>query len=1079
MKKALLSAVILSLAPSLVLALGLGNLKLESSLNEPLRARIELLSATAEEISSAHIGLAGDKEFQSAGIPRPFLLTKLRFSIKESETGPDYVLITSDEPLREPFLNFLLEISWSQGRLYREYTVLLDPPLYVTEAASKKVTPPPVGGLSRQEPSATVSRPISQEGHTVVYAPEYKPAVRTPVYGGGDYGPVARGETLWSIASAMRPDSSVSIQQMMLALQRANPEAFINNNINGLKRGAILKAPEMDDIKSLTMAEAFAQAGLQNSAWEEARQALTGAPPPVRPAGEEMTAPAPAESVREKPAPVTPELEEKPGLRLVAPTAEGTSPGQGGEAAPDQQVLAQELALATESLEALSQENTELKDKVAETEAIISDLNRLIALRENELATLQQQVAQKQGAPQAKQEAAAAAPEPKPAEAQKPEQKPAPKAQAPAPETGIMATLLAVLGGLVDAVRSNLLYIGGALVAVLVIFVGAYLVQRRRQQVAAAVEGSEEVTVFAGVEEITDIGMAAESEAVTEVPGEKAKSAPPAPGASVQEAPQPPPATAAAPAAEEMTAEVADPLEEINVFLAYEQFDQAEEFVKNALEREPENLAYHTKLLEVYYTASNKKAYEEAARVLHDKTKGQGEYWNMALAMWEVLSPNRALFTEPAAGEAAETEVPQAGGGIVNIADESERTGSGGLDFDLDTTGGGAAASDDTMQVAAAEEEAAVLDVTAARDTTGESEVLDVTAAADLEGTGANQETPAADEGGLDFSLNLEEEKPEQQGGDLDIALELPESSADTGTSQDKEADDHSLDFSLDLPEPETDKVPEDSGLELSLDAGEEPAAEVESSGSSDSLLDVTSTAVMDETGAQEGEELSGAGSALLDVTSTASIDDAEAAPSATTDEEVLDLSAEAGLPEGEEVLDISAAGSDIDLESFQEPPAAGSATSEEAELGVSAEEEALDFELGPETTTAPDTAADFDGIDITSDSAAKSKLDLALEPVAESQEEEFEIEMDATMQIPTKRSSLSGSGEEDATVRVPRTSGDAQNDEDEIATQIELARAYIELGNAESAKTILGEVLQAGNADQQKQAQELLGQIS
>ena len=142
------------------------------------------------------------------------------------------------------------------------------------------------------------------------------------------------------------------------------------------------------------------------------------------------------------------------------------------------------------------------------------------------------------------------------------------------------------------------------------------------------------------------------------------------------------------------------------------------------------------------------------------------------------------------------------------------------------------------------------------------------------------------------------------------------------------------------MPEPETDKVPEDSGLELSLDAGEEPAAEVESSGSSDSLLDVTSTAVMDETGAQEGEELSGAGSALLDVTSTASIDDAEAAPSATTDEEVLDLSAEAGLPEGEEVLDISAAGSDIDLESFQEPPAAGSATSEEAEVGASAEED-------------------------------------------------------------------------------------------------------------------------------------------
>jgi len=347
MIKRLLPALFLAIVPGVVYALGLGNLQLESALNEPLHARIELLSATAEELSSLHVDLAGEDAFNHAGIPRNYVLKQLRFSVKESEAGPDYILVTSDDPIREPFLNFLVEVNWSKGRLYREYTVLLDPPIYVTEQGRKTVTPPPVTTTKQQASDQQATGVSTEKGHTVIYNPEYKPTAQrelppspTVAYTGGDYGPVESGDTLWSIARAMRPDSSVSIQQMMLALLRTNPDAFINNNINGLKRGYVLKAPELSDARSISKDEAFAQASTQNSLWEEGRQAIAEAPP-VRPEGApaqpeavvtEPTAPA-EEAKAEKPAaPVT--AETKPELRLVAPGAEGKSAEQGGTAEP-------------------------------------------------------------------------------------------------------------------------------------------------------------------------------------------------------------------------------------------------------------------------------------------------------------------------------------------------------------------------------------------------------------------------------------------------------------------------------------------------------------------------------------------------------------------------------------------------------------------------------------------------------------------------------------------------------------------------------------------------------------------------
>ncbi|HKK16219.1 MAG TPA: FimV/HubP family polar landmark protein, partial [Gammaproteobacteria bacterium] len=468
-----------ALLPGLAMALGLGKLQSHSALNEPFSARIDLLSPTVEELDSLNVRLADVEAFRRAGIPRTRVLTELHFSLKRPEAGTDYIHIYSDDPVREPFLNFLIEVSWSKGRLYREYTVLLDPPVYIGARTGKK----PV------QTTAPVSGPVAPSGgevqaiedNKVVYNPEYKPSARTttapaPVparavdYSGGDYGPVVSGDTLWSIASAMRPDSSVSVQQTMLALLRANPDAFINNNINGLKRGHVLKMPDRTAIQSVSKNDAFAEAKLQNNLWEEARGALATAVTP-RPEGAPV-AEQPAAPTAETEAAPSPAMGEEPELRLVAPSEEGEAGEQAGTASNE--ALTQELALANESLEALKLENNELRDKLSETEAIIDDLNRLIVLKESELAELQQQVATAEMQAKAEAEEKAAAEKEKAAAAttkqkmaekpaeetaaagsgkkEKMAEKPAEAVPPPAEEGGITSLIPPSLSGVIDII---------------------------------------------------------------------------------------------------------------------------------------------------------------------------------------------------------------------------------------------------------------------------------------------------------------------------------------------------------------------------------------------------------------------------------------------------------------------------------------------------------------------------------------------------------------------------------------------------------------------------------------------------
>ena len=337
----LITCLLVLLAPAWVFALNLGDINLKSEPGRPLEAEIPLSGVSAEEQDSLSVGLADVAGFRWAGIEWSPALNQLQFELTRGADGADYIRVHSDEAVRTPVLHFLLKVAWSRGRLFREYTLELD-------------TPPSVSG---DTPAAAVA-----------VEDDWKDA-RAAVRETRRY-EVVRNDTLWEIARELRPDSSVSIQQMMLALLRTNPDAFSHGNINWLKAGADLWMPSDFEMQALSAADAFAEVLVQNNVWREAR----GLP-----------------AVDTGWLAGTGTIAVDGGLRLV-PVGEGDLEDDSVAAAEaDGASREQALALANEQVEELSQENIELEHNLAEAETIIEDLRRLVELKDDELAALQGQ----------------------------------------------------------------------------------------------------------------------------------------------------------------------------------------------------------------------------------------------------------------------------------------------------------------------------------------------------------------------------------------------------------------------------------------------------------------------------------------------------------------------------------------------------------------------------------------------------------------------------------------------------------------------------------------------------------------
>ncbi|CAK0769727.1 pilus assembly protein FimV [Gammaproteobacteria bacterium] len=368
-RKRISTAVALAMAlPSVAYPLGLGKISIRSVLNQPLRAEIEIFSADPKDLSNLTVRLAPPGDFQKAGIDRPILLSRLRFEMNRRSDGSSIIAIRSSEPIREPFLNFLVEVDWPAGRTVHEYAVLLDPP----RLTARPLSPPPVSISEPRLGQQVRRRPTPPPLKKLEEPPDLdlQPTVQ--------YGPVKPNETLWHIAQTLRPSPAVSSQRIMAALLRANPTAFRGGNPNALMSGVTLRTPSADQLRALAqrMEARASKHGQTTPAAEKPAKTVAGA----------LTSPTPTESPTSGPT-----------LKIQNPPQSGQvsqSPGNGTTGAKGQEVpgnLEQRLSQLEENSHVSRKENEELRTRLAESEKQIQGLERNLQVKNEQLAKLQSQ----------------------------------------------------------------------------------------------------------------------------------------------------------------------------------------------------------------------------------------------------------------------------------------------------------------------------------------------------------------------------------------------------------------------------------------------------------------------------------------------------------------------------------------------------------------------------------------------------------------------------------------------------------------------------------------------------------------
>lgn len=397
----------LMLLSSSVWALGLGEIRVKSAPGQPLLAEIPIISTEPGELEQLRAQLASPATFERVGLPRPQgLVSNLDFNVALDEAGRPVIRVTSQAPVTVPVLNFLIEVDWGQGRLVREYAAMVEAPNAVAAASQPYIDAPqaapsdviarPAEAVASAPPAETVAPAAPPPADTAnpnpnavavaPPAPAPAPAAAPPSFDGGDTLTVARGQTLSQIATQI--GAGQGLDQTMVALLRANPEAFIGNNINRLKQGAVLRVPQANDIAQLGQSEAQALVRSQIAEWRQARRPI---PQPAALASNTATTPAAAS------APVADaRLEIAPPLASAAKQA-GTQSGvdAGGEGT----MLANEqLQQSKEDLAARDAEVQELRSQVAELEKLKQQQAKLIAMKDSDLAAAQQRLADSNGA---------------------------------------------------------------------------------------------------------------------------------------------------------------------------------------------------------------------------------------------------------------------------------------------------------------------------------------------------------------------------------------------------------------------------------------------------------------------------------------------------------------------------------------------------------------------------------------------------------------------------------------------------------------------------------------------------------
>jgi len=854
------------LAPLSVNAAGLGKLTVLSSLGQPLRAEIELTAVSPEEASELVAKLASTDAFRAANIEFNPALLGLRFEV-EARGARQFIRITSGQPINEPFVDMLLELTWTNGRLVREYTFLLDPADLRTAQSPQVAAPVARKTAPAAAPAAPVAAPAAPAAAPAA-APSAPAAPREPrntasqeAAGSADSYAVRKGDTLGKIAGRLKP-ADVSLDMMLVALYRANPDAFAGNNMNRLKSGTILSVPGADAIKGTSQGEAHGTVVAHAADFNAYRNKLAGqvaaATPAKEPEAQQSQTGKITAQVKERPTAVT---ESKDQLKL---SKAGDAASKAGKTGAVEDKIAKDRQMADASA------------RVKELEKNVNDLEKLMEVKNKAGASAQAKAsaaaaaaaaspvasapAKAASAPAAAAPApAASAPAPAPVvaapAASTPEAAPAPAPEAakPAkPKRSAPAPAPAPVGpSLVDTIMENITLIGAAVAALLG---GAALVVMRRRKAA------QEDMSLASVESTGTLGD----------PGTTAHSLFAETGGQSVDTSNSVFNSNFAPSASQLDTNEVDPVAEADVYIAYGRDAQAEEILKEALRVHPERHPVRLKLLEIYAGRKDARAFETQATELYSMTKGVGDEWAQAAALGSGIDPDNPLYVSAAQAKAAAGLGGAAAAGAAAapfVASQSNELNdfaamfaepapaaamapadAGGLDLDLSHEASPVAAEASLMDFDLDRDANALSAEAAPAPKAAESNTLDF----DLGGLSFDEPAPAAAVAAVEAAPAPVPAAEEAHDLSFDLGLDAPAAkveAVEAAPAADAMAD-IGMDFNLDLPAAKAEAAPaanplaELDSMDFSLPSGGAapaavPAAEEAPLSAADFALDL------------------------------------------------------------------------------------------------------------------------------------------------------------------------------------------------------------------------------------------------
>ena len=631
----------LMLSTTTVSAVGLGGINVASALGQPLKADIELVAISKAEKDSLVARLASPEAYKSAGLEYPYG-NKFKFQIESRADGQPYIKASSAQPVNDPFVSLLVELTWSSGKLSREYTFLLDPPGYVPEQpaqAEVQAVAPEVQAAAPAAPEAAVSAvpavpeetaatPVEQAAPVAAVTPAEQAAASAvpaapaetaakpeeqaapaetaakPVEQAApeaaavpaikEWLTVQRGDTMYKIAEQHKL-ADVSLERMLVAMYRINADQFDGRNMNRIRAGKILHLPSQQELMSVSLPDAIKEIHAQAADWNAYRQKLASAAAVSNQsqAAQQVATGKISSSIADM-APVA-----KESAKEVLKLSKGEAPGDqvgtgaGGKSMSEQDKknAAQEDAIAKNKALKEGQERTALLEKN------IQDMQRLAQLKTEQAALAQ---------PPVTAAAKSAVSEVTATSAVKPTPVVQPKPKQAKPEPSLL-----------DQVLDEPLYLAGGAAALLALGGLGFMVYRRKKN--SSDEDKDQPSA--------DVG---------EITGRMA--------APVFPSPETGDFTSAA-AAQAMAASQSDnvdPISEADLFLNFGRDVQAEEILKEALQNTPNNHQIHLKLLEIYANRKDTNSFSTIARQLQDS--GDEDAWQQAIAMGRKLEPNNPMY---------------------------------------------------------------------------------------------------------------------------------------------------------------------------------------------------------------------------------------------------------------------------------------------------------------------------------------------------------------------------------------------------------------------------------------------------